>query len=116
MQIILKCFVLGENLSNSFKVKIDTGDTVSDLKKLIWEKKKDDITNKYPSELRLWKVDIGKDDEGKREILRNRSRYTDNLEGTELLPDQSISKHWHSTGSRQPKENSIHVVVKGKLD
>ncbi|CAB4394485.1 hypothetical protein RhiirA5_467434 [Rhizophagus irregularis] len=116
MQITLKCFVLGENLSNSFKVKIDTGDTVLDLKKLIFEKKKNDITSKYPSELKLWKVDIGKDDEEKRKILRNQSRYTSELEGTELSPDESISKSWHSTGNRQPKENSIHVIVRGKLD
>uniref|UniRef100_U9TSZ8 Crinkler effector protein N-terminal domain-containing protein n=1 Tax=Rhizophagus irregularis (strain DAOM 181602 / DAOM 197198 / MUCL 43194) TaxID=747089 RepID=U9TSZ8_RHIID len=40
MQITLKCFVLGENLSNSFKVKIDTGDTVLDLKNLFLRKKR----------------------------------------------------------------------------
>lgn len=117
-EIILKCLVVGESPdSDVFKIKIDNSDEVAELRGRIWDEKQGVFAN-VRSQLKLWKVDICSGDEEKLNILRygNRIRIENDLDGTELLPKEYISRYFHQAGSRQPNEKHINIVVRGKLD
>jgi hypothetical protein len=90
------CFVVGTKISSTFKVEGQVGMTISKLRKIIYEKNRNDFTSKGfdANKLDLWKVNIPGNAENikKLKLLESRHDIDDenviikNLGGKQLTP------------------------------
>jgi hypothetical protein len=90
------CFVVGTKISSSFEVEGRAESSISRLKEIIYEKKKNNFTSKGfdPSDLELWKVKIPVDAEYIKKLRPLESRHDindeniiiKNLGGKQLTP------------------------------
>ncbi|RHZ58297.1 hypothetical protein Glove_374g15 [Diversispora epigaea] len=108
--IILSCLVAGENPSNAFEVEIAKSKSISFLKEVIKEKKKNDFATFDADKLKLWKVDIPTENENEKltAVQNINVNIKDDLGGEELKPLSKISKHFPT----EPPEEHIHIIVR----
>jgi hypothetical protein len=112
--ITIFCLVLGETPVNScvFEVNINKYDSISRLKNVIRDEKKNDFFNIDANKLRLWKVDIPIIEDDKLKILDNKPHTEINIEqelgGEELLSVKKIHHYFHD----QPKDEHIHIIIR----
>ncbi|PKY38259.1 hypothetical protein RhiirA4_391680 [Rhizophagus irregularis] len=109
--ITIFCLVLGEKPINScvFEVNINKYDSISRLKNVIRDEKKNDFFNIDANKLRLWKVDIPIIEDDKLKIL-NKPHTEINIEqelgGEELSSVKKIHHYFH-----KPKDEHIHIII-----
>ncbi|GBB99738.1 hypothetical protein RclHR1_03610014 [Rhizophagus clarus] len=111
--ITIFCLVLGEKPVNSviFEVNVNKYDSISRLKNVIRDEKKNDFFNIDANKLRLWKVDIPITDEDKLKILdkpHTEINIEQDLGGEELLSVKKIDHYFHN----QPQDEHIHIIIK----
>ena len=99
--ITLMCLIYGERSQDSFAVRIDREETVSELKDLIVNKNPNYFKGIDPRQLCLWKVAIENSDQ---DALKQLHLYDLNM----LHPSATI--HW--TFPPNPSTSYIRVIVK----
>ncbi|RIA90693.1 hypothetical protein C1645_805585 [Glomus cerebriforme] len=117
-EVTINYLIAGENPDRTLQVTIDNSNSVSELKAQILRENRDVFASEFPSQLTLGKVSISRRDDEELEILRNyyysiRTRISieNDLGGTELPPDDNISRYFR----RNRQDYYIELVVKGRL-
>ncbi|CAI2193258.1 10676_t:CDS:2, partial [Funneliformis geosporum] len=98
--IMVFCFVIGTEIESVFEVEDQAGMSISKLKNIIYDKKKNNFEGKGfdPSDLHLWKVDIPdntknvklKTLESKSHNINNENTIIQELRGRRLTPFESL--------------------------
>src|ERR1044072_2008141 len=108
--ITLNCLVGGENpYENAFNIEINSTKAVSELKEAIKKKKAPDFDNFTADKLKLWKVDISLEEDGKLSVANTKiNNINDELGAVRLTSLSKISTHFPS----QPADKmNIHIIV-----
>ena len=115
--IMLYCLILGDSIRNTFLVEVSKDLPVSNLRKKIWEEKKNFFSEiKIDADrLKLWKVNISmKDKKPSTEICAEDEGIKNLLvDENELLPPQVVGNYFYDEKvfSDQPNNHDIHIVI-----
>ncbi|CAG8715997.1 16856_t:CDS:2 [Funneliformis mosseae] len=110
--IMAFCFVVGTEVESSVEVESHTEMSISKLKEIIYEKRKNKFENKGfdPSDLYLWKVNIPVTENAKLKTLKSRfhdisdeSTIIEELGGVKLTPFDNVGDIFEVN----PKEISV---------
>ncbi|PKK56331.1 hypothetical protein RhiirC2_721932, partial [Rhizophagus irregularis] len=121
MVVSINCLLLGKtSFNDTFAVNIANNNDIrgslvninnlkiSDLKFLIWNRKKDTLGVNDSDIIELWKVDIAENDENKLKHVTTEDDIKKELGGKKLKPLHSIKKHFLE---QLLVDENIHVIV-----
>jgi hypothetical protein len=98
----LNCWVLGDNVSQVFPIKIANTESVGTLKEAVKDKNSESFHNVDACSLTLWKVSIPKD------RLQQSLANLDVTDATSLLSMDDLDDIF----SDEPPRKHLHIVVK----
>ncbi|CAG8754688.1 12099_t:CDS:2, partial [Cetraspora pellucida] len=104
-KVMVFCLVLGDAVRNAFVVDIKEDQTISHLKELIKEKKKNGFRNIDANDIMLWKVDdIPISKENLKTKIRDDINIEQELGGMVLLPSDIINQHFYGLTRKRKTE------------
>src|SRR5437763_13921200 len=114
--ILLGCFILGDNTNNIFSVRLDDENTISDkvidinelrisdLKELIWIRKKNKLNVDDFDDINLWKVELSANE--CKVISTEEDVVGRMMEPLEMFRDEN-----NFPASYNPTKHHVHIII-----